>query len=103
MPPSAGKKTNIATSSCAFDAPAISTCNCIYTQSPTPPTSTLFPYTTLFRSSICTGGTVTYSYVVHNSSATFTWTGAITDDNGTPLNTGDDITVATGEIGRAHV
>src|SRR5207302_9531769 len=39
-----------------------------------------------------------YSYVVHNSSATFTWTGAITDDNGTPLNTGDDITVATGVI-----
>ena len=47
---------------------------------------------------ICSGGTVQYSYVVHNNSDLFIWTGAITDDNGTPGVPGDDFTVASGVV-----
>jgi hypothetical protein len=47
---------------------------------------------------VCVGDTVTYSYVVHNNSDTFTWTGDITDDNGTPANLLDDFDVATGVV-----
>ena len=45
---------------------------------------------------VCSGETVTYSYVVHNNSDTFNWTGDITDDNGTPGDLLDDFTVASG-------
>jgi len=47
---------------------------------------------------VCTGATVQYSYVVHNNSDQFTWTGTITDDNGTPGDTGDDFTVVSGIV-----
>jgi hypothetical protein len=47
---------------------------------------------------VCAGKTVTYSYVVHNDSDQFTWTGDITDDNGTPLDDTDDFTVASGVV-----
>jgi hypothetical protein len=47
---------------------------------------------------VCSGDTVTYSYVVHNNSDQFTWTGDITDDNGTPGDASDDFTVASGVV-----
>ena len=47
---------------------------------------------------VCAGDTVTYSYVVTNNSDEFTWTGDITDDNGTPGDPLDDFTVASGVV-----
>ena len=50
------------------------------------------------QTEVCNGTTITYSYVVHNNSDFFTWTGDVTDDNGTPADTSDDVTIATGVV-----
>ena len=50
------------------------------------------------KTDVCTNGgnSVTYTYVVtNNSGGGFTATGTVTDDNGTPANTADDIAVGT--------
>jgi len=50
------------------------------------------------KTDVCTNGgtSVTYTYVVTNNSASgFTATGSVSDDNGTPNNTADDVSIGT--------
>jgi hypothetical protein len=49
---------------------------------------------------VCTGSStsVTYTYIVTNNSDKFNVSGSIVDDNGTPANTADDLTIAFGPI-----
>src|SRR5688572_31742536 len=63
-----------------------------------PPRSTLFPYTTLFRSAnVCIGSDteVEYTITVTNNSTFFAWTGGVEDDVLGALATG--VTIAAGD------
>ena len=47
------------------------------------------------QTQVCNGDTVDYAYTVKNNSDEFDWTGDVVDDNGTPGDTSDDVTLAS--------
>ena len=96
--PITGTVTNIADAVGAFDDPANTSANAQATATVNGYDCTISLTKTVNDNEVCAGDSVTYSYVVHNNSTQFTWTGDITDDNGTPGNLLDDFTVASGVI-----
>jgi len=90
--------TNIVTADGTFDDPASSSASDTATATVTVEDCTITLTKTVDDNEVCAGENVTYSYVVHNNSDLFTWTGDITDDNGTPGNLLDDFTVASGVV-----
>ena len=87
--------TNIVTADGAFDDPASSSASDTATATVTVHDCTITVTKTVNDNEVCAGESVTYSYVVHNNSDLFTWTGDIVDDNGTDADTSDDFTVAS--------
>ena len=90
-----GTVTNIVTASGTFndgsstsasdtDTSTVSSHDCSITVTKTPS-----------QTNVCNGDTVDYAYTVKNNSDEFDWTGDVVDDNGTPGDTSDDVTLAS--------
>src|SRR5262249_15151449 len=79
-----GTVTNTATASGALNDPASTSASSTATATVTEHVCTISLTKPPSATDVCTSKSVTYTYVVHNNSDAFTWSGKLTDDkNGT--------------------
>jgi hypothetical protein len=90
-----GTVTNIGTASGTFSDSKPTTASATATATVTGHTCTISLTKTPDKTTVCNGSNtqVTYTYVVKNAGDYFNVSGSVTDDNGTPGNTADDVTV----------